>query len=99
MTNHGVEVEIYGERYTIRGGADGQQVKRLANDVDRRMRELALTMRTATPAKIAVLTALHLAHELHEIRALQQEKEADLDRRAFDLMETIEAELGPVRTR
>lgn len=99
MTNNGVEVEIYGERYTIRGGADEQQVRRLANEVDRQMRELALTMRTATPAKIAVLAALHLAHELQEVRALQQEKEADLDRRAFDLMETIEAELGSVRAR
>jgi cell division protein ZapA len=94
-----VEVEIYGERYTIRGGANEQQVKRLASEVDQQMRELALTMRTATPAKIAVLAALHLAHELHEVRARQQEKEADLDRRTFDLMETIEAELGSVRAR
>lgn len=99
MTNNGVEVEIYGERYTIRGGTDEQQVTRLASEVDQQMRELALTMRTATPAKIAVLAALHLAHELHEVRALQQEKEADLDRRTFDLMETIEAELGSVRAR
>ena len=97
MTNNGVLVEIFGQQYTIGGGADELQVTRLASDVDRRMRELALTMRTATPTKIAVLAALHLAHELHEVRANQREKDADLDRRTFDLMETIESELKSVR--
>jgi cell division protein ZapA len=99
LSNQGVEVEIYGERYTIRGGDDAQHVRQVADDVDRRMRELALNMRTATPTKIAVLAALHLAHELSQVRAHQQEKEADLDRRTFGLLEAIEAELGTARSR
>ncbi len=98
MSNHGVEVEIYGERYTIRGGDDAQQVRQVAAQVDRLMRDLASNMRTATPTKIAVLAALHLAHELIQARTHQEKKEADLDRRTFDLLEAIEAELGPVRS-
>ena len=99
MSNQGVEVEIYGERYTIRGGDTPLQVKQVAEYVDRRMRELALGMRTATPAKIAVLTALQLAHELMQVRVQHQAAEADLDRRTFHLLEAIEAELGPARAR
>ena len=99
MSNQGVEVEIYGERYAIRGGDNPQQVKQVAEYVDRRMRELALGMRTATPAKIAILAALQLAHELMQTRVQHQAVEADLDRRTFDLLEAIEAELGPARAR
>lgn len=99
MSNQGVEVEIYGERYTIRGGDDVQQVRQIAAHVDRLMRDLALNMRTATPTKIAVLAAFNLAHELMQTRVRQQEEKADLDRRTVDLLEAIEAELGSTHSR
>jgi cell division protein ZapA len=99
LSNQGVDVEIYGERYTIRGGEDAQHVRHVATHVDRLMRDVASNMRTATPTKIAVLAAIHLAHELFQARTRQEEKDADLDRRTFGLLEAIEAELGPVRAR
>ena len=61
-----IDVEIYGQRYTIRGDADDAYVRRLAHFVDDHMRHLAEGMKTATPSKLAVLTAINLAHQLFE---------------------------------
>jgi cell division protein ZapA len=94
-----VEVEIYGERYAIRGSADEQLIGRVAALVDREMREVAQNMRTTTPTKLAVLAALNLAHRLVQLEDRHNQQEAAIDRRAFDLMESIEAQLGSVKAR
>ena len=57
------EVEIYGQRYAIRGEADQAYVNELAREVDEQMRTLAGGMKVATPAKVAILVALNLAHQ------------------------------------
>lgn len=61
-----IDVEIYGQRYVIRGEADDAYVRRLAHFVDDHMKHLAEGMKTATPSKLAVLTAINLAHQLFE---------------------------------
>lgn len=94
-----VEVEIYGERYAVRGNADEQLVKRLAALVDREMREVAQNMRTTTPQKLAVLAALNIAHRLVQLEDRHDQQAAAIDQRAFDLMESIEAQLGSVKAR
>lgn len=50
-----VEVEIYGQRYTVRGEADQSYVVELARQVDEQMRTLAAGMKAVTPTKAAVL--------------------------------------------
>ena len=91
------EVEIYGHRYTIRGEADAAYVQELARRVDEQMRTLAAGMKVATPTKLAVLTALNLAHELHQALKHQHESVEDVDRRTVGLIESIEEALGGSR--
>jgi cell division protein ZapA len=88
-----VEVEIYGQRYAIRGEADDEYIRRLAHYVDDHMRRLASGMRTATPVKLAVLTAVNLAHQLFESEKKRRQGEADLERRMEVLMESIEEQI------
>ena len=52
-----IDMEIYGQRYSICGEADDVYIRRLASFVDEHMRTLAEGMKTATPSKRAVLTA------------------------------------------
>ena len=61
-----IDVEIYGQRYSINGEADESYVKQLADMVDKQMKQVAAGMRSATPAKLAVLAALAIANELLE---------------------------------
>ena len=88
-----IDVEIYGQRYSIRGEADDVYIRRLASYVDEHMRTLAEGMKTATPSKLAVLTAINLAHQLFESEKKRTQGEADVDRRMETLMESIEEQM------
>ena len=68
-------------------------VRRLASFVDGQMRHLAEGMNTTTPSKLAVLTALNLAHQLFELERKRAQGEADIERRMKSLMESIEEQV------
>jgi cell division protein ZapA len=57
------------------------------------MKHLAEGMKTATPSKLAVLTAINLAHQLFESEKKRAQGEADVDRRMDTLMESIEEQM------
>ncbi|MGH8248778.1 MAG: cell division protein ZapA [Gammaproteobacteria bacterium] len=94
-----IEVEIYGQRYVVTGEADEEYVKRCANYVDTQIRVLAQGMKTATRAKLGVLAALNIAHQLFQAEHTRQEGDAELERRTLSLVESIEEQLEPVRKR
>ncbi|MFM8541209.1 MAG: cell division protein ZapA [Nitrospira sp.] len=94
-----VEVEIFGQRYTITGEADEEYVKRLANYVDTQIRVLAQGLKTGTRAKLAVLAALNITHQLFQAERTRQEGEDELARRTLSLVESIEEQLEPTRKR
>jgi len=87
------EVEIYGQRYAIRGEADEPYIRKLAGFVDGQMRQLAEGLNTTTPSKLAVLTALNMAHQLFEAEKNRAQGEADVERRMASLMESIEEQV------
>ncbi len=88
------EVEIYSQHYAIRGEADQAYVNELAREVDEQMRTLAGGMKVATPTKVAILAALNLAHQLHQVRKFPQDK---VERLADSLISSIEETLGGAR--
>jgi cell division protein ZapA len=94
-----IEIEIYGQRYSIKGDADEEYVKRVAAHVDEQIRALAQGMKTATLSKLAVLAALNLAHQLFQSEHMRRQEEGDIERRALCLMESIEEQLQPSRSR
>lgn len=93
------EIEIYGQRYALKGDADEQYLKRLAGFVDEQMRALARGMKTATPTKLAVLTAINIAHQLFSAEQIREQGDTDLERRALTLVESIEETLQMARKR
>ncbi len=88
-----IDVEIYGQQYSICGEAEEAYVRRLAHFVDDHMKHLAEGMKTATPSKLAVLTAINLAHQFFESEKKRTQGEADVDRRMVTLMESIEEQM------
>ena len=94
-----LDVEIYGQRYTLRGDADEEYIKRLAACVDEHMREVASGMKTATLSKLAVLAAINIAHQLIQAEARHEKDEADVDRRVLCLMDAIEEQVPASRPR
>ena len=65
----GTEVEIFGQTYILRASAEQGYIRDLAAFVDQRMREVAAQTATIDPAKIAILAALNISDDLHQLRA------------------------------
>ena len=61
-------VEIFGQSYNVRGEGDPDYLAELARFVDTRMREVAASVATVDPMKIAILAALNIADEFSRYR-------------------------------
>ena len=71
-----VEVEIYDQKYSIvmKSALPESEVRKLAKEIDTRMREIAAQANTPDSLKVAILTALHLAQEYGELQRDCEEK-------------------------
>ncbi|MCE5286750.1 MAG: cell division protein ZapA [Pelosinus sp.] len=58
-----VTVEIFGEKYALKGDADAERILRVAELIDHRMKMVARGNPGLSPAKVSVLAALNLADE------------------------------------
>ena len=87
-----IDVEIYDQKYTIvlQTYLEEDEVRSIADELDLRMRELAAVASTADSLKIAILTALHLAQELHELRKDCDQKDALINSKAAEWSRTLE---------
>jgi cell division protein ZapA len=70
-----VEVEIYDQKYSIylKSPLTESEVRKLADEVDARMRNISAAANTADSLKVAILAALHLAQELAEFQRKSEE--------------------------
>jgi len=87
-----IEVEIYDQQYTIVLRSDMQEadIRKIADDVDQRMREISAAANTPDSLKIAVLTALHLAQELREQRKSSEQNDVIIRRKSDELSHVLE---------
>jgi len=64
-----IEVEIYGQAFRIAtGDATPEYIQRLASYVDERMRAIAVTTRTTSVNRMAILAALNIADDLLKLQ-------------------------------
>ncbi len=88
-----IEVEVYGQRFSLQGDADEQYFHELAQYVDEQMRTLTLQMKTGTPAKVAILAAINIADQLFKQKRQQQAGEDKVERLTQSMLERIENQL------
>ena len=87
-----IDVEIYDQKYTIVLKSDMREadVLHIADDIDERMRQIAAVAKTPDSLKIAVLTALHLAQELRELRHSIEESETVICKKSDEWTHALE---------
>ena len=90
-----IRVEIYNQTYSIRSDGDGEYIMRLADFVDRRMREIAHGTLTVDSLKVAILAALHIADELHRLKAVHESADQQLASRSAECAEMLDRLLKP----
>lgn len=62
-------VTIYGRTYRLRGSGETGYLEELAEEVDRRMREVAEATGTADTMKVAILAALNIMDDCLQARS------------------------------
>lgn len=83
-----IQVEIFGEVYTVRGSDENGYLQELADLVDRKMREVAEHVKGDT-ARIAILAALNLADELFQIQGRQEGERVEIREKVAALTEEL----------
>ena len=86
-----VEVEILGQKYTIRSEADPKYVKDLAAYVEKRVKSVEGQMRGQDPVKALALAALYIADELFRAREDLTKYEGDLPKRIGAMVDLLDA--------
>lgn len=94
---HSIEVEIFGQRYTISGEGDEAYIRDLVRYVDGKMREIDATAGTIPSTKLALLAAVNIAHELFKTQKHQKAKESFIGGKTRDLIDTIDQQFGDLK--
>jgi cell division protein ZapA len=92
-----IKVEIYDQAYTVRSDGDPEYLKHLAEYVDERMREISSGTLTVDSRKVAILAALYIADELHQLRKLYDQADEQLATRSTECSEMLDRLLKPAR--
>ena len=99
-TGSSTPVTIYGKTYHLRGDNDPAYLNELAQEVDRRMREVAEATGTADTLSVAILAALNITDECLQARRgpVPKETARQLDR-WVSLIDEVLADPGnrPIR--
>jgi cell division protein ZapA len=85
-----IKVEIYDQAYTVRSDGDPEYLKQLAEYVDQRMREISSGTLTVDSRKVAILAALYIADELHQLRKAHEQADEQLATRSAECSEMLD---------
>jgi cell division protein ZapA (FtsZ GTPase activity inhibitor) len=87
-----IDVEIYDQKYSIvlQSPMDEREARRLADELDTRMRNIAAVSSTADSLKIAVLTALHILQELQDVKRDSEKDDALIRRKSDEWVHVLE---------
>ena len=72
------EVEIFGERYTLRSEDAPEHLHRVAEYVDSKFREVSRNGPSLVPSKIAVLVSVNIADELFKQNEEHRRREEEM---------------------
>ena len=92
-----IKVEIYDQAYTVRSDGDPEYLRDLAQYVDQRMREISSGTLTVDSRKVAILAALYIADELHQLRKATGMMDEQLAARSAECSEMLDRLLKPQR--
>ena len=82
-----VQVEIFGQKYSIKGTAHAERIQELAAFVDATMKDIQKSTGTVESHRVAILAALTISEELYRLREHSKDLERMTGRRLHHLLE------------
>ncbi len=86
----GIRVEIYDQEYFMRGELDSEYIRRLAQYLDAKMRSIAERTHTVDSLRVAVLAALNIADEYHQVKGKYEAATQQLGRKVEECNEVLD---------
>jgi cell division protein ZapA len=80
-----IEVYILGQKYTIKGEASEEHIRKLAAFVDNKLKEVHNTAPNIAPVKASILAALNIADELFKLKNEQEEMDKYIEEKTQTL--------------
>ena len=76
-----IRVVIYDQEYFMRGDLNEEYIQKLARYLDTKMRSIAERTRTVDTVRVAILAALNVVDEYHQLKATHEEVTEHLDQK------------------
>jgi len=80
-TSDRIRVEIYDQEYFMRGGPDPEYIRNLASYLDAKMRAIAERTHTVDSLRVAILAALNIVDEYHQLKARHEAATQEIDQK------------------
>jgi len=88
------QVDIYGQSYNLRGDGDPAYIHELAAYVDGKMNQISDSSSTVDSLKVAILTALNIADEYHQMKREVEKQRMDIAVRTAEWERVLDGALG-----
>ena len=85
-----VKVAVGGQELTIRTQAKSKYVKHLASFVSKKIEEIRTAGRTRTTQSLALLAAMNIADELHQLKESQQQLKRQVREHTEKILHTLD---------
>ncbi|HEX9654158.1 MAG TPA: cell division protein ZapA [bacterium] len=91
-----LKINIYGTEYPIKSDAetDTEYIRRVADYVDKKMREIDQTTQSKSSLKVAILAALNITDELFQERGMKNSLVAEMEGKIKSLQGLLDSTLN-----
>jgi len=85
-----IRVVIYDQEYFMRGDLNEEYIQKLAQYLDTKMRSIAERTRTVDTLRVAMLAALNVADEYHQLKARYEEVTLQMDQKVGECANALD---------
>ena len=90
-----VRIEIYDQEYHVNGSLNSSYLEELARYVDGKMRSIATRSHNVDSLRVAVLAALNIADEYHQMKSRYEATTRQVEQKFGEYSETLDRLLKP----
>ena len=89
-----VQISIFGQEYSVKAPADSDYIKKIAEYLDAKMREVQSGFTTTqSSTRIAILAGMNITDELFNSRQSGESENTEVEQKLSSLIELIEESL------
>ena len=85
-----IRVVIYDQEYFMRGDLNEEYIQKLALYLDTKMRAIAERTRTVDTLRVAMLAALNVADEYHQMKARYEKATEHMDQKVGEYSDALD---------